>query len=58
MKDCGKQSPVLMYFVNLVSVATLSVGVEGCLSRLLPDESLWGSSEKKREGGTVACQIM
>lgn len=41
----------LKCFANLVSVAMASVGVKGHLSRLLSDESLWGSGERKGEGG-------
>lgn len=47
MTDGGKRKPVLKYFVNLISVAMCSVGVEGCLSRLLPDESQQGGSRRK-----------
>lgn len=44
----GIRRSFLKCFVNLP--AMLSVGVEGHLSRLFPDESQWGGSERKREG--------
>lgn len=50
MTDGRKRRPLLKRFVNLVRVTMLSVGVEGHLSRLLPDESLQGGNERKGEG--------
>lgn len=45
LTDGGESA--LNYFVNLISVAVSSVGVEGCLSRLLLDESLWRGSKRE-----------
>lgn len=38
-------------------VAMLSVGVEGHLSRLLPDESPWGGNKRKGEGAQQTTKL-
>lgn len=40
MTDGKKQRPIVMCFVNLVSIAMLSVGAEGHFSRLFADDSV------------------